>query len=183
MLEQRDQLRALYVKYQHTFDKRAWVTNDAGLREYALVGHANHLQRAVVLRALYPVLKKQLYDFMVQHQERGEIGEMHAVTSANTCVFIVEDEQTYQRLLPRLRAAVPLEVTRYEFGLPGLNIRALAIGPVPTKGIEAKNIVWMFVKKSTYEKLLKNKEHHPFFNLAAFSKIPAGFHFGCEDFE
>jgi hypothetical protein len=57
------------------------------------------------------------------------------------------------------------------------------MGPIQDAGLKTKHIEWLFLRKSCYEHLMKDREQHPFFNLKAFQEIPEDFHFGCNKFE
>ena len=149
-----------------------------------VVGQHNPLLQAIALQKLSAALKAQAIDFFKLHQRRGELGTIYATIHETSCVFISEDDDVYHRLLPRIKSAFPIHSQKTEYHLPGgIWLGGIRVGPIQEAGVRGKYIEWLFLRKSSYERLMRGREQHPFFNLNAFHEIPEDFHFGCNEFE
>ena len=185
MLERRQELR----DYLHTYNRAQQRTEiqldpQTGRWGRVAVGQHNPLMQAIALQKLSAALKEQATDFFKLHQQRGELGTIYATIHETSCVFISEDDDTYHRLLPRVRSSFPIESLKTEYHLPGgIWLGGIKIGPIQDAGLRGKYIEWLFLRKSSYERLMHDREQHPFFNLEAFQEIPEEFHFGCDKFE
>ena len=185
MLERRQELR----DYLHTYNRAQQRTEmqrdpQTGHWGRVAVGQHNPLMQAIALQKLSAALKEQATDFFKLHQQRGELGTIYATIHETSCVFISEDDDTYHRLLPRVRSSFPIESLKTEYHLPGgIWLGGIKIGPIQDAGLRGKYIEWLFLRKSSYERLMHGREQHPFFNLEAFQEIPEEFHFGCDKFE
>ena len=185
MLERRQELR----EYLHAYNRaqqRTEVQRDpqTGTWSCVPVGQHNPLMQAIALQKLSATLKEQATDFFKLHQQRGELGTIYAPVHETSCVFISEDDNTHHRLLPRVRSSFPIESQKTEYHLPGgIWLGGIKIGPIQDAGLRGKYVEWLFLRKSSYERLMHGREQHPFFNLEAFQEIPEDFHFGCNEFE
>ena len=185
MLERRQELR----DYLHTYNRAQQRTElqrdpQTGHWGRVAVGQHNPLMQAIALQKLSAALKEQATDFFKLHQQRGELDTIYATIHETSCVFISEDDDTYHRLLPRVRSSFPIESLKTEYHLPGgIWLGGIKIGPIQDAGLRGKYIEWLFLRKSSYERLMHGREQHPFFNLEAFQEIPEEFHFGCDKFE
>ena len=185
MLKRRQELR----DYLHTYNRAQQRTElqrdpQTGHWGRVAVGQHNPLMQAIALQKLSAALKEQATDFFKLHQQRGELDTIYATIHETSCVFISEDDDTYHRLLPRVRSSFPIESLKTEYHLPGgIWLGGIKIGPIQDAGLRGKYIEWLFLRKSSYERLMHGREQHPFFNLEAFQEIPEEFHFGCDKFE
>lgn len=185
MLARRQELR----DYLHTYNRslqRTAIQHDpqTGSWSRVTVGQHNPLMQAIALQKLSATLKEQAIDFFKLHQQRGELGTIYATVHETSCVFISEDDGIHHRLLPRVRSSFPIESQNTEYHLPGgIWLGGVKIGPIQAAGLRGKYVEWLFLRKSSYERLMQGREQHPFFNLKAFQEIPEGFHFGCDKFE
>lgn len=185
MLERRQELRKHLHTYNHA-QQRTEMQRDpqTGYWSRVAVGQHNPLMQAIALQKLSAALKEQATDFFKLHQQRGELGTIYATIHETSCVFISEDDATYHRLLPRVRSSFPINCQKTEYHLPGgIWLGGIKIGPIQDAGLRGKYIEWLFLRKSSYERLMHGREQHPFFNLEAFQEIPEEFHFGCDKFE
>ena len=185
MLERRQELRDFlhtYIRaHQRTELQRDPQTGHWGR---VAVGQHNPLMQAIALQKLSAALKEQATDFFKLHQKRGELGTIYATVHETSCVFISEDDIVYQRLLPRVKSSFPIHSQKTEYHLPGgIWLGGIEIGPIQDAGLQDKYVEWLFLRKSSYERLMNGREQHPFFNLEAFQEIPEDFHFGCAKFE
>ena len=185
MLERRQELR----DYLHTYNRahqRTEIQRDpqTGRWNHVAVGQHNPLMQAIALQKLNAALKEQATDFFKLHQQRGELGTIYATVHETSCVFISENDDTHHRLYSRIKNAFPIESQKTEYHLPGgIWLGGIKIGPIQDAGLRGKHIEWLFLRKSSYERLMQGREQHPFFNLEAFQEIPEEFHFGCDKFE
>ena len=185
MLERRQDLR----EYLHAYNRahqRTEIQRDpqTGHWNRVPVGQHNPLMQAITLQKLSAALKEQATDFFKLHQQRGELGTIYATIHETSCVFISEDDEVHHRLLPRVRSSFPIDSQKTEYHRPGgIWLGGIKLGPIQDAGLRGKYIEWLFLRKSSYERLMHGREQHPFFNLEAFQKIPEGFHFGCDKFE
>lgn len=185
MLERRQELR----EYLHTYNRAHQKTEiqrdpQTGAWSRVPVGQHNPLMQAIALQKLSATLKEQAADFFKLHQQRGELGTIYATVHETSCVFISEDDNVYHRLLPRVKSSFPINCYKSEYHLPGgIWLGGIKIGPIQDAGLQDKYVEWLFLRKSSYERLMGDREEHPFFNLGAFQEIPEDFHFGCNKFE
>lgn len=185
MLERRQELR----EYLHTYNRAHQKTEtqrdpQTGFWVRVPVGQHNPLMQAIALQKLSATLKEQANDFFKLHQQRGELGTIYATVHETSCVFISEDDNIHHRLLPRVKSSFPINCQKSEYHLPGgIWLGGLRIGPIQDAGLHDKYVEWLFLRKSSYERLMNGREQHPFFNLEAFQEIPEDFHFGCNKFE
>ena len=185
MLARRQELR----DYLHTYNRSLQRTEmqrdpQTGSWSWVPVGQDNPLMRAIALQKLSAALKEQATDFFKLHQQRGELGTIYATVHETSCVFISEDDNIHHRLLPRVKSSFPIESQKTEYHLPGgIWLGGIKIGPIQDAGLKNKYVEWLFLRKSSYERLMDGREQHPFFNLDAFREIPEDFHFGCNEFE
>lgn len=179
--ELRDYLHAYNSAHQKTELRRDPQT---GSWERVPVGQHNPLMQAVALQKLSATLKEQATDFFELHQQRGELSTIYATVHETSCVFISKDDDTHHRLFPRVKSSFPINSQKTEYHLPGgIWLGGIKIGPIQDAGLTGKYVEWLFLRKSSYERLMQGREQHPFFNLEAFQEIPEDFHFGCNKFE
>lgn len=185
MLERRQELRECL----HTYNKACQKTEmqrDPQTGHWGRVPVRDHnpLMQAITLQKISATLKDQAIDFFKLHQQRGELGTVYATVHETSCVFISEDDDVYHRLLPRVRSSFPIHSQKSEYHLPGnIWLGGIKLGPIQKAGLQGKYVEWLFLRKSSYERLMDGREQHPFFNLGAFREIPEDFHFGCNEFE
>ena len=185
MLARRQELRD-YLHAYNRAQQRTELQRDPQTGHWGrvTVGQHNPLMQAIALQKLSAALKEQATDFFKLHQQRGELGTIYATVHKTSCVFISENDDTHHRLFPRVRSAFPIESQKTEYHLPGgIWLGGIKIGPIQDAGLRGKYIEWLFLRKSSYERLMQGREQHPFFNLEAFQEIPEEFHFGCDKFE
>ena len=185
MLERRQDLRK-YLQAYNRAQQRTELQRDPQTGAWAriAVGQHNPLMQAIALQKLSAALKEQAVDFFNLHQQRGELGTIYATVHETSCVFISEDDDTHHRLLPRVKSSFPIHSQKTEYHLPGgIWLGGIKIGPIQEAGLQGKYVEWLFLRKSSYERLMHGREQHPFFNLEAFQEIPEDFHFGCNKFE
>ena len=185
MLARRQELREYLRAYHRTLQGiKAQRDPQTGTWAWVTVGQNNPLVQAIALQKLSATLKEQATDFFKLHRGRGEIGAIYAAPNETSYVFISEDDDTHHRLLPRVKSSFPLDCQKTEYHLPGgICLGGVRIGPIQDAGLQSKHIEWLFLRKSSYEYLMRGREEHPFFNLNAFQEIPEDFHFGCNKFE
>ena len=185
MLARRQELNEHLHTYNRARESKEWQRDpQTGSWGYVTVGQDNPLMQAITLQKLSDALKKQATDFFKLHQQRGELGTTYATVHKTCCVFISEDDSVYHRLLPRVKSSFPINCQKTEYHLPGgIWLGGIRLGPIQEAGLASKYIEWLFLRKSSYEELMKDREQHPFFNLEAFQEIPEDFHFGCNKFE
>lgn len=185
MLKRRQDLRDYLHAYNQAHEKYV-IQRDpqTGCWDRMAVGTHNPLMQVVALQKLSATLKEQATDFFKLHQQRGELGTIYAAVHERSCVFISEDDDTHHRLLPRVKSSFPINSQKTEYRLPGgIWLGGIKIGPIQDAGLKDKYVEWLFLRKSSYEHLMRGREQHPFFNLEAFQEIPEDFHFGCNEFE
>lgn len=177
----REYLHAYNCAQEHFTIQRNPQTNSW---ERVAVGQHNPLMQAIALQKLSAALKEQATDFFKLHQQRGELGTIYATVHETSCVFISEDDEVHHRLLPRVKSSFPINSHGTEYHIPGgIWLGGIKIGPIQDAGLKNKYVEWLFLRKSSYERLMQGREQHPFFNLEAFQEIPEDFHFGCNEFE
>lgn len=185
MLERRQELRDYLHAYNRAQAKKEMQRDpQTGAWHWVDIGQHNPLMQAVALQKLSATLKEQAAAFFKLHQQRGELGTIYATVHKTSCVFISEDDNIYHRLLPRVKSSFPINCLKSEYHLPGgIWLGGIKIGPIQDAGLQDKYVEWLFLRKSSYERLMHGREQHPFFNLNAFQEIPEDFHFGCNKFE
>lgn len=185
MLARRQDLREYLHAYNRAQEQFTVQRNpQTNSWERVAIGQHNPLMQAIALQKLSAALKEQAIDFFKLHQQRGELGTIYATVHETSCVFISEDNDVYHRLLPRVKSSFPIESQKTEYHLPGgIWLGGIKIGPIQDAGLKNKYVEWLFLRKSSYERLMQGREQHPFFNLGAFQEIPEDFHFGCNEFE